>query len=105
MVDVDVFEIPRIKTIFDSIQRRSIVGEFDLAEAYLQAPLHPDSQQLTAYKWKGFDGHVNQYMFVVVPFEIKIAPSRFQQLVKIVFSGYEFAHPYFDNEHDKSRCT
>lgn len=97
LIDVDVFEIPRIKTIFESLQGCSIFGEFDLAEAYLQLPLHPESQPFTAFQWEDSDGHINQYMFVVVPFGIKMAPSHFQRLMGIVFSGYSFTYPYFDN--------
>ena len=76
----DQFQIPLIHTILSSHQGCSIFGEFDLAEAYLQFPLHPDSRQYTAFTWGN-----QQYMFVGCPFGLRDMPSHFQRIVIYVF--------------------
>jgi transposase InsO family protein len=92
LIDNDHFEIPLIRNVLDSLQGCTIFGEFDLAEAYLQFPLHPDSQQYTAFTWG-----TEQYMFVVCPFGLKNMPSFFQRNMWYVFSDLPFVFAYFDN--------
>ena len=88
----DQFQIPLIHTILSSHQGCSIFGEFDLAEAYLQFPLHPDSRPFTAFTWGG-----QQYMFVGCPFGLRDMPSHFQRIVIYVFYTVTATIPYFDN--------
>ena len=92
LVDTDRFEIPLIRTVLSRLQGSSIFGEFDLSEAYLQFQLHPDTQPLTAFTWKG-----EQWMFVGCPFGLLNMPSHFQRIMSYVFSGMDFTMPYFDN--------
>ena len=37
------FQIPIIREVLNNLQGCTIFAEFDLAEAYLQFPLHPES--------------------------------------------------------------
>lgn len=92
LIDNDHFEIPMIRNVLDSLQGCSIFGEFDLAEAYLQFPLHPDSQPYTAFTWGS-----EQYMFTCCPFGLSVMPSHFQRIMSFVFRDLPFTFPYFDN--------
>ena len=91
-VDIDHFEIPYIRTVLEHLAGCRIFGEYDLSEAYLQIPLHPDSQPYTAFSWGG-----QQYMFTVCPFGLSVMPSHFQRLMAYVFRDLTFTIPYFDN--------
>ena len=92
IVDIDQFQIPIIRDVLNNLQGCSIFGEFDLAEAYLQFPLHPDSQQYTAFTWGN-----KQYMFVCCPFGLLNMPSHFQRIIQYVFRELSKILPYFDN--------
>ena len=92
LVDNDHFEIPLIRNVLDSLQGCTIFGEFDLAEAYLQFPLHPESQPYTAFTWG-----TEQYMFTCCPFGFQRMPSHFQRIMSYVFRDLPFTFPYFDN--------
>ena len=70
----------------------SLFGEFDLSEAYLQFPLHPNSRQYTAFTWNNV-----QYMFAGVPFGISYISSHFQRQLSLLFHDLLFTMPYFDN--------
>ena len=56
----DQSQIPLIHTVLASHQGCSIFGEFDLAEVYLQFPLHPDSRPYTA-----LHGEINKICLLV----------------------------------------
>ena len=49
----DRFPLPLIRDTLEVFGGCVLFGEFDLSEAYLQFELHPDSQPLTAFTWKG----------------------------------------------------
>jgi transposase InsO family protein len=88
----DRFLIPHIRTLLDSFGGNSIFSEFDLQEAYLQFPLHPDSQPLTAFTWNR-----QQYMFAGCPYGISLLTSFFQRIMTRIFSDLPFCTPYVDN--------
>ena len=92
IIDSDKFQIPLIHDVLVNHQGCSIFGEFDLAEAYLQFPLHPDSQPYTAFTWGN-----QQYVFVCCPFGLKNMPSHFQRIIIYIFYGIPCTIPYFDN--------
>jgi hypothetical protein len=92
LLDGDKFPLPNIRHALESLGGNSIFGEFDLTEAYLQFPLHPDSQPYTAFTWEGV-----QYMFVGCPFGISILPSFFQRIMSRILSDLPFTFPYLDN--------
>ena len=74
LLSTDKFLIPQIRDTIAMFANCSLFGEFDLSEAYLQFPLHPNSQKYTAFTWNGV-----QYMFAGVPFGINFIPSHFQR--------------------------
>ena len=88
----DSFPLPRINGSFEVFTHCLMFGELDLAEAYLQFRLDPDSQQYTAFTFEG-----RQYMFVGCPFGIKSLPGYYQRIISRVFHGYAFTRPYIDN--------
>lgn len=92
IIEPDRFQIPLIQEVLQNMEGRKIFGEFDLAEAYLQFPLHHESRPYTAFRW-GED----QYMFVGVPFGLYNMPSHFQRIITYMFSGITATMPYFDN--------
>ena len=59
----DRFQLPYIRDALEQFGGKSILGEFDLQEAYLQFEMHPDSKKYTAFTWNG-----KQYVFVGAPF-------------------------------------
>jgi transposase InsO family protein len=92
IIEMDQFQIPIIREVLNNLQGCTIFAEFDLAEAYLQFPLHPESQPLTAFTW----GH-QQYMFAACPFGLCNMPSHFQRIIQYVFRDITATIPYFDN--------
>lgn len=92
IIDTDQFQIPLIREVLNNLQGCSIFGEFDLFEAFLQFPLHPDSQLYTAFTWGK-----RQFMFVGCPFGLCCMPSHFQRIIQYVFKDITATFPYFDN--------
>ena len=88
----DNFPIPHIRSALEALAGNSIFSEFDLQEAYLQLPLHPDSRPLTAFTWNN-----QQYMFVGCPFGLSPLTSHFQRLMSRIFSDMPFCYAYVDN--------
>lgn len=88
----DRFPIPYIPHVLEALAGNAVFGEFDLAEAYLQFQLHPDSQTLTAFTWNG-----RQYMFVGCPYGVSPFTSYFQRVMTKIFYDLIFVFPYVDN--------
>jgi hypothetical protein len=55
----DRYQIPNIRKSFDQFGGCKMFGEFDLSEAYLQFPMHPDSRKYVAFTW-----NLQQYVFL-----------------------------------------
>ena len=87
----DHFEIPRINDILANFSGKTMFGEMDLAEAFLQMPLSIDSRKYTAFMWK------QQMQFVGCPYGIKHIPSHFQRFMAYLFQDMPFVYPYIDN--------
>ena len=92
LINDDKFQIPNIRNALETLGGNQLFGEFDLSEAYLQFPLHPDSRVFTAFTWKG-----QQYMFVGAPYGIKLLPSFFQRIMSRIFYDFPFTLAYIDN--------
>ncbi len=91
LVEDDKFQLPRIPEVLAALQGK-LFGEFDLSEAYFQFHLKAESQQFTAFTWKG-----QQWMFVGCPFGLKHIPSLFQRFIANLFADMPFVFPYIDN--------
>jgi hypothetical protein len=92
LINGDKFPIPYIRDALECFAGNSIFGEYDLAEAYLQFRLHPDSQPLTAFTWNR-----KQYMFVGCPYGVSPLTSRFQRGMSFIFHDMPFVIEYVDN--------
>jgi hypothetical protein len=88
----DGFLLPKIIDALERLGGNCIFSEFDLADAYNQLLLHPDSRPLTAFTWEG-----QQYVFVGCPFGLNLLTSHFQRIITRIFSDLSFCHPYVDN--------
>ena len=53
--------------------------DWDLKDAHLQVPIHPDYQQLLAFQWEE-----KTYRFHCLPFDLSAAPRVFTELLKPV---------------------
>ena len=91
MKNDDKFEIPRISDILTALSGKSIFGEFDLSEAYLQFMLHPDSRKYTSFTWK------IGMQFVGCPYGLKPIPNTFQRYMTHKFAHLSNVFPYIDN--------
>lgn len=88
----DKFQIPKIREALELLAGNIVFSELDLAEAYLQFPLHPDSRPLTAFTWER-----QQYMFAGCPYGLTLLTSHFQRMITRIFSDLTFCYPYVDN--------
>jgi hypothetical protein len=91
MKEDDKFEIPRIADLLTAFAGKTIFGEFDLSEAYLQFMLHPDSRKYTTFTWK------TQMQFVGTPYGLKPIPNSFQRYMTHKFTHLGNVFPYIDN--------
>ena len=92
LVEDDHFEIPRINDMLAKFAGKRIFGEMDLAEAFMQFQLTPESRKYTSFTW-----NAQQYQFRSVPFGIKHIPSHFQRVMSHFFKDMPFCFPYIDN--------
>jgi hypothetical protein len=88
----DKFPIPNIRIALESFAGNLVFGEFDLAEAFLQFLLHPDSRPYTAFTW-----YDQQYMFVGCPYGIRLMTAHFQRIMRRIFSDMSFCLAFVDN--------
>ena len=75
----DTFPLPRIDDLLDQLGKSKYFSTLDLAAGYWLIPVHPDSQEKTA-----FVTHRGLYQFRVMPFGLRNAPAAFQRLMQHV---------------------
>lgn len=90
----DKFPLPRMDDIFDSLGKAQFFSIMDLESGYHQIELENDSRKYTAFTTDR--GH---YQFKVLPFGLSIAPSSFNRMMSIAFSGLspDIAFTYMDD--------
>lgn len=93
ILEDDNFLVPLVTDVFERTAGCTYFTTIDLREAYTQIPLHSDSQQLTAFNWKGL-----QYCFTRCIFGIKTMSAMFQRIItNVLESCLEFAVSYVDD--------
>ena len=87
-----------IDDLLDQLGKAKYFSTLDLASGYWQLPVHPESQEKTA-----FITHQGLYEFRVMPFGLRNAPAVFQRLAQNVLSGLnpeegpDFVSVYIDD--------
>lgn len=78
----DVFPLPRIDDILDSLGKAQFFSTLDMCAGYWQVPVEPQDREKTA-----FISHTGLFEFTVMPFGLTNAPATFQRMVNLLLSG------------------
>ena len=78
----DVYPLPRIDDILDTLGETRYFSSLDLCSGYWQIELHPESRPKSV-----FVTHRGLHEFVRLPFGLCNGPSTFQRLMEVVLSG------------------
>ena len=81
----DVYPLPRIDDILDTLGRVKYFTSLDLASGYWQVGLEEESRQKSA-----FTTHCGLYEFTRMPFGLCNTPATFQRLMQRVLAGLEW---------------
>ncbi|UYV62930.1 hypothetical protein LAZ67_2002542, partial [Cordylochernes scorpioides] len=74
--------LPYIQDMFDRLHNAKYFTTLDIAWGYWHVEIHPDSVEKTAFITN--DGH---YEFLVMPFDLKNAPSTFQRIIQHIIGN------------------
>ena len=81
----DVYPLPRVEDILDTLGEAKYFTSLDLASGYWQVELDQDARAKSA-----FTTHHGLFEFVRMPFGLCNAPATFQRLMQAVLSGLEW---------------
>lgn len=88
---IDHYPLPTINDILMKIQGNTYFCELDLREAYLQAPLDEESQNLVTIVTE-----LGIYKYLYLPFGVSTGPGSFQRLITQKLTGLDVI-AYIDN--------
>ena len=88
----DQYPVPVIDDVILKIRGAKWFSRIDLASAYHQVTLHPDSRDLTA-----FVTHLGMFRYCKVPFGLASAPAMFNRTLAKVLRGCANTVAYFDD--------
>ena len=93
MTKKDVYPLPRIDDILDTLGGAQYFSTLDLSSGYWQID-DPSTRDKTA-----FASHYSLYEFIRMPFGLCNAPATFQRLMQVVLRGSEgkFCFVYIDD--------
>ena len=88
------FPIPFIEDLLDNLGESPILSIFDLKSGFHQIKMAPDSMEKTA-----FTADNQTYMYRVMPFGLKNAPSLFMEYMNTIFEDHlnRFISVYLDD--------
>ena len=78
----DVYPLPRVDDILDTLGKSSVFSVLDAASGYWQIPIKEDDREKTAFQTRRGLFHFN-----VMPFGLTNAPAKFQREMDRVLSG------------------
>ena len=78
-IEAEHFKMEGLHLLPDLIQPQDWMVELDLKDAYLQVPIHQDSQCMLQFQWEQ-----TIYQFVCLPFGLTSAPRVFTKIMKPV---------------------
>ncbi|EFO91976.1 hypothetical protein CRE_11440 [Caenorhabditis remanei] len=84
--------LPTSDDIFAKLNGGNFFTQIDLAEAYLQVEMDPDSQKLLV-----INTHLGLFTYNRLPFGVKSAPGIFQQIMDTMLNGLEGVSTYLDD--------
>ena len=81
----DAYPLPRIEDAIDYLTGAKYFSALDLASAYWQVAMDPDSIDKTA-----FATHVGLFEWLVMPFGLSNAPATCERLMEQIFQGLQW---------------
>ncbi|SAM00081.1 hypothetical protein [Absidia glauca] len=88
----DVYPLPLIKDIFESMHGATVFTTLDLKSAFHRFKIHPDDQHKTTFTHRG-----RQYMFQEAPFGLKPLSAKFQRVMHTIFHGLPYVQTFIDD--------
>ena len=89
----DIYPLPRIEEILDSLANAKYYTKLDLQQGYHQIRMHPDHAKRTAFQTK-----FGSFHFLVMPFGLANAPATFQCTMDHLLHEFRsFCHAYLDD--------
>lgn len=91
-LETDRYPLPNIETIFETLKGGEYYCELDLKEAYLQAPLDPESQELTV-----INTEFGTFKYLFLPYGVNTGPGSFQRLMSQKLNNIPNVIVFIDN--------
>nr|XP_055067930.1 uncharacterized protein K02A2.6-like [Misgurnus anguillicaudatus] len=91
-VVVDSHPLPHIEELLAELRGATVFSTIDLASAYHQVPLHPESRDLTA-----FITHDGLFRYKRVPYGLASAAPAFQKMMMTILHGLSGVQAYLDD--------
>ena len=91
-LEPNCYPLPLPEDIFTILNGGTCFAKLDLAEAYLQVEVAPESRELLT-----INTHRGLFQYTRLPFGVKTAPAMFQQLIDTVISGLAGTAAYLDD--------
>ena len=88
----DKYPLPKIDELISELRNSKYFSQLDLASAYHQIKLHPDSRDLTS-----FITHDGVFRYKRICFGMSSAPSAFQKMLSTILSGLQGVQNYLDD--------
>ena len=92
VLDVDQYPLPKPEDIFAGLAGGVMYTKLDLAQAYTQVPMTPESQEMCT-----INTHRGLYRPTRLCFGVAASPARFQQVIDDVIRGIPGVVAYIDD--------
>ena len=87
------FYMLRVEEVLEQVGRRRVLSKLDLSKGYYQVPMTPSDIEKTC-----FVCHRVKHEFTRMPFDIRNAPSVFQELMTKLLSEFkDYSSSYMDD--------